>query len=269
MHFRIQIEAPSGFIRITALVTLNGDIEDPFFEYQPAEREKEFTIKELILYFEEFHIDQEVFIVIELIDAFDEPTFLEIPVTIFTSDLLVLSDWQIEASGSDGFSRSFLASQNGIRNSSNSIKVYIPEFSDQVDMGYYYGTIGMASLASPIAYETMDNESTSENSFLQSHVEGWPKINTTTFKNTSLSRDDFFLIATVDDLNQIFDNGTDPTTVKTNLKINDILVFETDSDKLIGSDRGLILVEDIVDGDSNGESNGSEDYIVINMVVTR
>lgn len=131
--------------------------------------------------------------------------------------------------------------------STNSGEVYSPvdvtgtadPISTTIDFGYYYGNTDQASLASPQAYSQLTN------AIFAAQVAGWTNLNSTTFRSTSVSSEDFIGLSTWADIDAVFDDGTDEGGAITGLAVDDVIAFETDADKDGGAKRGVLIIKAI------------------------
>lgn len=131
--------------------------------------------------------------------------------------------------------------------STNSGEVYAPvavtgtadPISSTIDFGYYYGVNDEASLASPQSYSQLTN------AIFSAQVAGWNVLNSTTFKSTTVTSEEFVGISTWADIDAAFDAGTDEGGAITNLAVDNVIAFQTDSDKDGGAKRGVIIIKAI------------------------
>ncbi|MEM8894022.1 MAG: hypothetical protein AAGC88_05560 [Bacteroidota bacterium] len=138
---------------------------------------------------------------------------------------------------------SFFSSSTGMTFSPSDVTGTADPISATIDFGYYYGVDDNASLASPEAYSTVGN------GIFSPQVAGWNVANSISFRSTNISTEDFVGISSWADIDDVYDGGTDENQVISNLSVNQLIAFETDSDKDGGSRRGVIWVKDITPGD--------------------
>ena len=141
--------------------------------------------------------------------------------------------------------KSFFSSSTGATYSPTDVTSTSDPVSSTIDFGYYFGSVSDgASLASPLAYSELPSSAFSD------QLNGWNRpLNSTSFKSTSLGTEQFVSISTWADIDDIFDNGSEEGGVITGLVVNQVIAFETDTDKTGGSKRGVILVKSITPGD--------------------
>jgi hypothetical protein len=132
--------------------------------------------------------------------------------------------------------------------STSSGEVYAPvavtgtadPISTTIDFGYYYGSeADNASLAAPLAYSQLPVE------VLSAQVAGWTVLNSTTFRSTTTTSEEFISISTWAEIDAVFEGGSDEGDEITNLSVNDVIAFQTDADKDGGAKRGLIIIKGI------------------------
>ncbi len=192
---------------------------------------------------------------VQAVDDTDDANTGSITLTVVTEepaspDARVYSVILLEAplegtGGGNPTSETFFSSEDGETYSIDEVDV--PEaISKTIDFGYFFGTSSGANLASPVDYAIYDLTDAGFN---------WSILNETEFRETTLTSEDL-LITTFADIDEAFESGTapsDPSTIS-GLAMGDVIAFQTDSDKDDGSKRGLILVNDLVEGNgSDGE----------------
>lgn len=154
-------------------------------------------------------------------------------------------------------SESFFSASTGETYTVNEVEADEEPDSEDIDFGYYYGVTNAATLASPAAYPAAITD-----------ISDWDTRNNTLLRQTEISDSEFQENQNdTQFISDAFDNGTegtDPGAVN-NLQEGDILAFELDNNR--GANRGLIRITGIVDGNDDGEFNGEEDYIEIEVVV--
>ncbi len=131
--------------------------------------------------------------------------------------------------------------------------------SSDIDFGYYYGATNGASLAAPSDYpENIYN--------LGPNGANWSTLNITNFRPVNnLTLDDFNNIGPADAvrLAQEYEIATeDPTAEIINLSAGDLYAFRTSDNRY-----GILYVAEIVDGDNDGEFDGIQDAIEIEVKV--
>lgn len=132
--------------------------------------------------------------------------------------------------------------------------------SANIDFGYYYGTNNLASLAAPSAYPTTVYN-------LGADGANWNTLNATTFRPVNnLTLDDFNAIGPADAsrLVQEYEIATEDATNQINqLSAGELYAFRT-----VDNRYGILRVDEIVDGDNDGEFTGIEDGIELQVKVT-
>ena len=269
LHYIASVYAPGGLGKVKVSVVTNEVDSLVVFVETNFINPTEFTVPELIVYFEEAHVGQPLSIVVEAIDNNNLKHSVSVPITVVASTVLVYDPLVLKAQLTDGSASTFLSSSHGIVNSAYGINNFIPIFSEDADLGYYYGKTVGASIASPLAFSTINTESEEINIAFQSLVANWGKLNATTFKNTVLTKIMFDEIRTVLEIESVYATGTSPSDVKIGLKVDEVVAFETDSTKYGGAKRGVFLVKEISDGDKDGNYNGIDDSITLEMLVVR
>lgn len=268
LHYSVSVFAPGGLGNVTVSI-VSDDTAFVAFADTINVNTTEYTVPELILYFNELYIDKNLSIVIEAIDKNDLKSSVSVPITVISSDILVYNNFALKASLADGSASTFLSTNQGIVNSAYSIHNFIPSFAEKVDLGYYYGTNAGATIASPIAFSNINSETDATNNALQALVKDWSKWNKTTFKSTALTKDIFDDLSAVVEIENTYSNGSDASDLKIGLNEGDVVAFETDSTKYGGAKRGVFLVNAITDGDEDGRFDGKNDAIILSMLVVR
>lgn len=132
--------------------------------------------------------------------------------------------------------------------------------SADIDFGYYYGATNEASIAAPSDYPT-------EVYNLGANGANWSTLNETMFRPTNnLTLDDFNAISAADAarLAQEYEIATEePVTELNNLSAGELYAFRTADNRY-----GIFFVEEIVDGDDDGEFDGIDDSIELQVKVT-
>ena len=150
----------------------------------------------------------------------------------------------------DNTSETFFSSNTGLTYSNDDVLSSTEAISANIDFGYYYGANDMASLASPDSYPV-----------LMADISNWTVKNTSQFLSTTLTATDFAELVTFEDIDDVFDGGTEEGAVITQLAEGDVLAFATDADKAGGSKKGVILVKTI-----EGTWN-ENDYIELDILI--
>ncbi len=119
------------------------------------------------------------------------------------------------------------------------------DVSADIDFGYYYdATTNSAVLASIFDYPIVNLDG----------MENWSTRNRTVFRKTTLTTAEFD-DAGFREIYNAFESGTagDRAERSTDLAVDDIIAFETNTSKGGGSKRGLIRVHEIQAGDGTGD----------------
>jgi hypothetical protein len=143
--------------------------------------------------------------------------------------------------------QNFFASSTGEVYSSDDVTGTSMAISPLIDFGYYYGSTDLASIASPLGFES---------TIFADQVNGWTTKNATVLKSTSLTAAQFTEISTFAGIDEAFDAGTDEEGIIVGLAVGDVFAFET-----VEGTRGLVLVTEQV-GTFNEGDNIKIDVIV-------
>ena len=135
--------------------------------------------------------------------------------------------------------------------------------SADIDFGYYYGATNNASLSAPSDYpqQVYDLTATGAN---------WSALNETMFSPTNnLTLDDFNAIGPADAVRlvqeyEVASAASAPVTEIITLSAGDLVTFKTVNDSY-----GIIRVIEIVDGNNDGEFDGIDDSIELEIKVTQ
>jgi hypothetical protein len=135
---------------------------------------------------------------------------------------------------------SFFSTSTGLTHSPNSVTTTTGAISPTIDFGYYYGATDNATLASPVGFNT------STVAVFKDQVAGWTKLNTTTWRRTTLNSASFLESTSWSKIDDAYAAGTAVTGgVVTRLAAGQVLAFQTDATKTGGAKKGLILVKTI------------------------
>jgi uncharacterized surface protein with fasciclin (FAS1) repeats len=132
--------------------------------------------------------------------------------------------------------------------------------SGDIDFGYYYGATNEASLAAPSDYPSNIYD-------LGPNGANWNTLNSTSFRPVNnLTLDDFNNIGPADAarLVQEYEIATeDPVTEITNLSAGELYAFQTSDNRY-----GIVFISEIIDGNNDGEFDGVQDSIELEVKVT-
>jgi uncharacterized surface protein with fasciclin (FAS1) repeats len=135
--------------------------------------------------------------------------------------------------------------------------------SADIDFGYYYGATNNASLAAPSDYPQQVYNLTATGA-------NWSALNETMFSPTNnLTLDDFNAIGPADAVRlvqeyEVASAASAPVTEITTLSAGDLITFKTVNDLY-----GIIRVIEVVDGNNDGEFDGIDDSIELEVKVTQ
>ncbi|MTI38289.1 hypothetical protein [Fulvivirga lutimaris] len=152
-------------------------------------------------------------------------------------------------------SKTFFSTNLGETVSKNQVDASAAPNSSDIDFGYAAGATGTVFLASPSSYPT----------FTAYDLSIWNTLNTTTFKNVTLTDEEYLAVETDLDLIALYEEGTTPEDRKTGFEAGDTFAFQLAEGK--GSKKGLVKIVAIVDGNSDGDIIDSTDYLEIEVIV--
>lgn len=215
--------------------------------------------------FDEEDIDSEFEFEFEVVDDSDQTATTTLTITVVappSPDARIYTEKLLYAPLGDLSAEGFFSSNTGLVYSPADVISTTTAVSTHIDFGYYYGNSDKASLASPAAYANLSNAAFS------AQVANWSVLNATVLKTTTLTASAFTEVTTWADIDEVYEASTDEGSgVKTDLQAGQVLAFETDEEKEGGAKRGLILVKEIVDGNSDGDYFDSTDYIELEILV--
>ncbi len=174
------------------------------------------------------------------------------PAKVYTAVLLAppYQDGDLEDS------ETFFASTTGVTYSKDEVEGTAESVSPLLDFGYYWGTSNGPSIVSMHAFSAR---------VPAYDLSNFNTLNTTTFKQTTISAADFAELETEEQVAAAYAAGTDPATAAdgfiNQLEVGDVFAFQTDATKEGGSKIGLALVTDQV-----GEA-GRDDSITLEILV--
>ena len=175
--------------------------------------------------------------------SFDVGAPLSPEARVYTTVLLAAPLQDIDGSTASKTSMTFFSTNTGDRYSMAQVLQSSDPLSADIDFGYFYGSGDSntgATLTDPDSYPFAYGQ------------EDWGTRNSTTFRRTDLDASAFAEVVTYADIDEEFD-AADPADsdagIESGLAAGEVLAFETDSDKLGGSKRGLILVNSITGTD--------------------
>lgn len=175
---------------------------------------------------------------------------IDIDVTeVETDNVDVFSATLLYAPTGDNASKTYVDATTGETFSRNDVENTSEAISQRLDFGYAYGATSGAWLSSPSSYP----------SFVGYDLSSWNTRNTTTFRSTSISDEEYLSATTSAKLQEIFDGGTDEADRKSGLEVGDILAFRLDGSR--DGKLGLIKIVEINPGTDN------TDYIEIEIVI--
>lgn len=135
---------------------------------------------------------------------------------------------------------SFFSTSTGKTHSPASVTSTSAALSPTIDFGYYYGNTDNATLASPLAYSTLPV------AVFKEQVAGWSKLNTTTWKRTTLNSVKFLESTSWSKIDEAYAAGTNVSGgIVSKLAEGQVIAFQTDATKTGGAKKGLILVKKI------------------------
>ncbi|HLF33573.1 MAG TPA: hypothetical protein VI583_05025 [Cyclobacteriaceae bacterium] len=152
----------------------------------------------------------------------------------------------------DKSAESFFSTNTGLTYSPAEVNASSEVISDDIDFGYYYGVTDEASLASPAGYES---------TVFAAQVSTWSVKNDILFKSTTLDASAFSELSTEADIDEVFAAGADEGNIISGLIAGDVIAFQTDAGKDVGSKKGVLLVLEQMGTFNEG------DYIKIEVIV--
>lgn len=158
-------------------------------------------------------------------------------------------------------SKTFFSSATGMTYSADGVVDSDENLSQMIDFGYYYlPTAETGNLASPSSFpESIYN--------LGPNGMQWGTLNNTLLRVTDITASQYaeYSEDNVDAIFEAFDNAAEGSNPERALDIErfDVVAFETDAGQGENPRRGLILIEDMVDG------AGQDGYIEIEVLVTQ
>lgn len=173
-------------------------------------------------------------------------------------DVTTYSAFLLVSPSGDGTTETFYSTSTGTRYSYNDVLGTTEPVSATIDFGYYYGAQDNATIASPDSYPTE----------IYAGLAAWNTRNNTDFRATTMAPEDFDVItfSQGDDVEAEFEAGTELENAgrAKGLQAEDVIAFTTQDGRF-----GLIKVVEIVDGNGDGEFDGIQDGIEIQVKVTR
>lgn len=246
--FTVKAEAPLGFNTFRVTKTIDGD-NDISYSDEITKNDPEYAGDNALSYDFSYtllgsEIDKVVEFTFQVVD--DEGNIDELEVTIDTEAPAeeTVSNYEtflLVPPAGDGSTETFFSTQDGERYSVNEVNS-TDATSPKIDFGYYYGVTDEASLASPASFPA---------AVYDIAAEGWDQTNETLFRTTGLSVSDFEEITAYDHtaLSAAFELGTTTSAgIITQLEVDEIYAFSTDSEKVGGTKFGLVRVVSIKEG---------------------
>ena len=161
------------------------------------------------------------------------------PVRSFTNVLVF-------APAGDGSTNTWFSTNLGETVTEAEVNASAEPSSIDVDFGYYYGNSDQASISSPNAYPTLNNTI---------DISDWNTRNSTEFKLTTISDEEYIGIKTSADLATVWsrsDNVNQGETI-TNLEVGDVVAFQLDTENKDGL-YGVFKVIAITPGTDSNDS---------------
>lgn len=184
-----------------------------------------------------------------------------LPQTVAEYEAVLLAAPVGQAPGERSSDTFFSADNGGIYSVDDVVNGTDGITSADIDFGYYYGETNNASIAAPSDYPSNVYN-------LGAGGANWNALNATMFRPTNnLSLDDFNAISGADAsrLVQEYEIATeDPVAEVTDLSAGELYAFKT-----VDNRYGIFFVREIVDGNDDGEFDGIDDEIELEVKVTR
>ena len=156
---------------------------------------------------------------------------------VLIPDATTYEAFLLAAPDGDANNESFFSSEDGMLYSFNDVVGTSDPVSSSIDFGYFYGANFEASLLSP--------DNTNWTSTVGYDMGQWGARNTTVFRTTNLSADEFDAIASSqgDDIEAEFEAGTAVTNPGrvSGLAADDVIAFQTEDNRF-----GLVKVVEVV-----------------------
>lgn len=263
VELSINVSAPGGFNVLRVTLFVDGSEENQEEYIRTTSGQTSFSKDTTITLLADW-VGADVEIELQAVDDDNQTTEETISIVVESPIARVYTEKLLFTPLEDRSSETFFASSTGETYTSNEVVTGVAGTSATIDFGYYWldpdGQIGDGpTLASPAVWPDYTGFYD-----LGPNGQQWGTLNSTTFLNTTLTNEDLIEV-TYADIDEAFDAGTISSTDNgasaRNLAVDDILVFETDSDKEGGSKRGIIRVTEIVPG------FGENDYIEIEVFV--
>lgn len=249
VSFTVKAEAPLGFNTFRVTKSVDGD-NDISYSDEITKNDDEYTGNNTLTYNFTYtllgsEIDKAVIFNFQVVD--DEGNTEELDVTIDTEapaeeTVSAYETFLLVPPAGDGSTETFFSTQDGERYSVNEINS-ADGTSPKIDFGYYFGATDKASLASPASFPK---------AVYDLSTKGWDQYNETIFRTTELSVSEFEEITVYDNsaLSAAFELGTATTAegIVTQLEVDQIYAFSTDSEKVGGVKFGLVRVISIKEG---------------------
>lgn len=256
--FDVSISAPEGFDRYNVYVGVDGGDLTFQDEYTvddidgAAAGDLEVT-HSISTTLDDVEVGSVLTFQFEVVDAENQTATTEIDITITSPEARVYSAVLLAAPLGDKSGESFFSTSDGETYSPEEVESTSAAISPNIDFGYYYGSSDHASIASPAGFLT---------TVFSAQVSAWNTKNATVIKSTDLGESEFTEVTTYADIDEVFDAGTDEEGIISNLEEGSVVAFET-----VSGVRGLILVSAIVDGNGDGQYDGSTDEIQLEIIV--
>jgi hypothetical protein len=222
-RLRYRYTFPAGFGQFKIILSVNGNISVTIVNELPPTQGLGVT-DAIESFFDNTYLGQELIYTLEVTDILGNTEQIVVPVELIQPPVIIYTSVILEVPSDDENSKSFFSTNIGSTYSLNDVSNTDGNLSKEIDFGYFYDDISMASLTGPGNYPSSIYR-------LGPNGEEWLTLNITNFRKTSLSNSEFDVLDenSQSEIEAIFEDASgDNILIISNLQEGDIIAFKTD-----------------------------------------
>lgn len=253
--FSYSVNAPGIYNNSKVDILINGSSAGNPFTHARASGATDLTFMSPTVNYimSETLVGENIAIQIDAVDDLNQTSTVTLDITVVSAPVNTYTAVLLAAPLADKTSKTWFSTNLGTTISSASIVASTSNSAD-VDFGYYYSR--EANLSSPASYPSSVYD-------LSTNGQQWETLNNTNFRMTTITPEIFMSLGTYAEIANAFDTGTAETGLVQGLIVDQVIAFETNSNKVGGAKKGVLIVRNIVAG------SGVNGRITIEIIVQK
>jgi len=245
-HVKYRYTFPAGFGQFKIVLSANGNISETTTSELPPTQG--LGVTDFIEFaFDDSYLEQELIYTLEITDILGNTEQLVVPVELTQPPVIIYTSVILAVPSDDKNSKSFFSTNVGSTYSVNDVSNTDGNLSKEIDFGYFYDNLTMASLTGPGNFPSSIYR-------LGPNGEEWLTLNITNFRKTNLSKSEFDALNenSQSEIEAIFEDASgENVLIISDLQEGDIIAFKTDL-KNNKNPRGVFLVTAITGNELPG-----------------